>query len=203
MRTILAMAAMLLLASGHSAASSSERRIHAAGRAAPNGRTHAKAHSRVTGGVADPVKWVRESYDPAQRAAFDAATRTATGAAAAPASETGYSATPEFSPRLRALFVDDETYAHGQVGRLDFNPFSGANDDDIKGAKVTSEDVDGAPGRKVVTAKFRNMSVDQTIIFFWERIDGLWYIDDIAGRTAGEPSGWTLSLILKYGQGSI
>ena len=47
------------------------------------------------------------------------------------------------------------------------------------------------------------MNASQTITYYWERIGGLWYIDDIAGRTAGEPTGWTLSLILKYGQGSI
>jgi hypothetical protein len=47
------------------------------------------------------------------------------------------------------------------------------------------------------------MDADQTIIYFWERIGGLWYIDDIAGRTAGDPSGWTLSLILKYGHSEI
>ena len=52
---------------------------------------------------------------------------------------------------------------------------------------------------KVVTARFRNMDVDRTIAFFRQRIGGFRHIDDIAGRTAGEPSGWTLSLILKYG----
>lgn len=194
MRAVLAAAAALLLASGHSAACSSERQTPAAG---PN------AESATTGGVPDPEAWVRESYDPARRAAFDAATARAAGTADEPASEAGYSARPEFSPRLRALFREDEAYADGQIGRLDFNPFSGASDDDIRGADVTSEDVDGAPGRKVVTARFRNMDVDQTITYFWERIGGLWYIDDIAGRTAGERSGWTLSLILKYGHSPI
>jgi hypothetical protein len=198
---MLATAAMLLLASTLSASCSSESPVQA--KAGPKETVQAKAQSPATGGTADPVKWVRQSYDPAQRAAFDAAHPPGAGAAPAPASDGRYSATPEFSPRLRALFVDDETYAGDQIGRLDFNPFSGANDDDIKGAKVTSEDVDGAPDRKIVTARFRNMSVDQTIVYYWERIGGLWYIDDIAGRTTGERTGWTLSLILKYGQGSI
>jgi hypothetical protein len=199
MRTFLATAAMLLLASGHSAASGSESRIAANARPGPNG----KVQRPVTGGVADPAAWVSRSYDPARRAAFDAATPAAGATADGPASEGRYSATPEFSPRLRALFLDDESYADDGVGRLDFNPFSGANDDDIKRADVTSEEVDGAPDRRVVTARFHNMDADQTIIYFWERIGGLWYIDDIAGRTAGEPTGWTLSLILKYGHGSI
>lgn len=196
---ILTMAAVLLLASGHSAACSSESQSSAEGGAGPNGSAQATAGAALSGGVADPVAWVRQSYDPAGRAAFDAATPPAAGAADEPAAEAGYSATPVFSPRLRALFLDDETYADGEVGRLGFNPFSGASDDDIRGAAVASQDVDGASNRKIVTARFRNMDVDQTITFFWERIGGLWYIDDIAGRTAGEPSGWTLSLILKYG----
>ena len=192
MRTILAMTATLLLASGLSAAPRSESQSQ------PERKAQSNANAPVAGGVADPVTWVRESYDPARRAAFDAAAPEATEADA-PA-DGGYSATPEFTPRLRALFVDDESYAGGQIGRLDFNPFSGANDDDIKRADVTSQDVDGAPDRKIVTARFRNMDADQIITFFWKRIGGLWYIDDIAGRAAGETPGWTLSLILKYGQ---
>jgi hypothetical protein len=200
MRTILATAAVLLLASGPAAACSSESRSAAAAKSGPHAAAQANAAAPVTGGVADPAAWVRESYDPAGRAAFDAAFRPAAAASPdAPREAAGYSATPQFSPRLRALFAEDEAYADGQVGRLDFNPFSGASDDDIGGARVTSEDVHGAPDRKIVTAMFRNMDAEQTITFFWERIGGLWYIDDIAGRRAGEPYGWTLSLILKYG----
>ena len=196
MRKILATAAWLALASAPAAACSES--------GTPAAASEANASAPITGGVADPVAWVRASYDPAGRAAFDAAAPAAAQAVAdEPAGDAGYSAMPEFSPRLRALFADDERYADGEVGRLDFNPFSGASDDDIRGAAVTSEDVDGAPDRKIVTATFRNMGADQTILFFWERIGGLWYIDDIAGRTAGEPSGWTLSLILKYGRAGI
>lgn len=203
MRTVLSIAAVLL-ASALSAACSSESRPAAGEEAGSNATAQANVGASATGGVADPAAWVRESYDPAGRAAFDAVAQQEAGAAAdEAASGARYSARPEFSPRLRALFADDETYADGEIGRLDFNPFSGASDDDVQRADVTSQDVDGAPDRKVVIARFRNMDVDQTIIYFWERIGGLWYIDDIAGRTAGEPSGWTLSLILKYGHSAI
>ena len=182
MRTILAMAAMVLLASTPSAARSGET---------PG------AESSVKGGVADPAARVREIYDPAAQAAFD-------GAAAEEAAGDGrHSQNPLFSPRLRALFLDDEIYADGQVGRLDFNPFSGGNDDDVQAAEVAALDVDGAPDRRIVVARFRNMNAEQTVTYFWERIDGLWYIDDITGRTAGEPTGWALSLGLKYGHWPI
>jgi hypothetical protein len=204
MRKILARAAFLLLALGHAAACSGESRSSAESRSGSDGAAQVNAGAPITGGVADPAAWVRESYDPSSRGAFEAASRPAAGeSAVAPQEAAGYSATPQFSPRLRALFAEDESYAGGDIGRLDFNPFSGASDDDISGARVTSEDVDGAPDRRVVTAKFRNMSAEQTITFFWERIGGLWYIDDIVGRRAGEPHGWTLSLILKYGHASI
>ena len=202
MRMILATAAILLLA-GQSAASAGEGQGQAGSRSAPGSSANSPLTGGATGGVADPAAWVRASYDPATRAAFDASPPPPAGTANAPADDGRYSARPEFSPRLRALFADDEAYAGGEVGRLDFNPFTGAQDDDIKTALVTSEAVDGAPDRKVVTAKFRNMDASQTITYYWERIGGRWYIDDIAGRTAGEPTGWTLSLILKYGQGSV
>jgi hypothetical protein len=192
MRTILTTAAALLLVSCDSAASTGEGQASADSRSNPQGKAQPSAAPAAAGGVADPVAWVRASYDPAVRAPSDE-----------PQGDGRYSAMPIFSPRLRALFAEDEAYAAGEVGRLDFNPFSGASDDDVRGARVTSEDVDGSPGRKVVIARFRNMDADQTITFFWERIGGLWYIDDISGRTAGEPSGWALSLILKYGQRPI
>jgi hypothetical protein len=161
-----------LLALGCSAVSGAQSQTHGNPRGAASAEPRAAIRAPLVGGVDDPVAWVRQAYD---------------------------SSTPEFSPRLRALFAEDESYANGEVGRLDFNPFSGAQDDDIKRADVTSSDVDGAPDRKVVIAKFRNMDVNQTITFYWERLAGRWYIDDISGRTAGDPHGWTLSLILKFG----
>lgn len=139
------------------------------------------------GGVTDPVAWVRGAY-------------STSGGAEGQLSGGTYSSEPVFSPRLRALFRDDERYADGQVGRLGFNPFTGAQDDDIKQAAVVEHAVDGAADRKVVVARFQNMDASQVITYFFQRIAGRWYIDDIAGRQVGkdEPS-WALSLILKYG----
>jgi hypothetical protein len=181
-----------LLALSCSAVSGAQSQTHGNPRGAARAEPRAAIRAPLVGGVDDPVAWVRQAYDPASR--------QETGSSeSATAGDGGYSSTPEFSPRLRALFAEDESYANGEVGRLDFNPFSGAQDDDIKRADVTSSDVDGAPDRKVVIAKFRNMDVNQTITFYWERIAGRWYIDDISGRTAGDSHGWTLSLILKFG----
>jgi len=147
------------------------------------------AAAAQAGGVADPVAFVREAYSPA--------------AAATPAASfNGYSRQPEFSPRLRAMFADDERYANGEVGRLDFSPYTGAQDDEISQVNVTAAEVDGAADRRVVTAAFRNMGAAQTMRLYFERIGGRWYVDDIssAGRTGpGAQEPWTLSLILRYG----
>jgi hypothetical protein len=138
-------------------------------------------------GVDDPVAWVR--------AAYSAADDEGHGLSA-----DSYSKEPVFSPRLRALFADDERYAGGEIGRLDFNPFTGAQDDDIKQVAVEAHEVDGAAERKVVVARFQNMDTRQSITYYFERIGGRWYIDDIMGRATGkDEAGWALSLILKYG----
>lgn len=139
------------------------------------------------GGTEDPVAYVRGIYARSGRR----------GAAAAPQAFNGYSHEPIFSPRLQAMFADDEHYANGEVGRLEVNPFTGAQDDDIRNARVTAVQVEGNPDRRVVTARFRNMRQPTTMVFFFERIAGRWYIDDIAKRA---PAGWTLSLILRYGR---
>jgi hypothetical protein len=153
--------------------------------AAKGGAAAAQRQSARAGGVADPVAWVRAAYGPGTDGGLTA---------------DRYSQEKVFSPRLRALFLDDERYAGGEVGRLDFNPFTGAQDDDIKQVAVTSHEVDGAANRKVVVARFQNMDVRQVQTFFFERIGGRWYIDDIAGRQEGkDDSAWSLSLILKYG----
>ena len=141
------------------------------------------------GGVTDPIAFVRQVYTPAP-------------AGRSVAAFNGYSRQPEFSPRLRALFADDERYANGEVGRLAFNPYTGAQDDDVTQVSVTAEEVEGAADRRVVTAAFRNMGAAQTVRVYFERIGGRWYVDDIAsngraGASAQEP--WTLSLILRYG----
>ena len=157
------------------------------------GNGHAAAQGNgaapATGGVDDPVAFVREAFS----------ARPGSGAAT---SFNGYSREPEFSPRLRAMFEDDERYANGEVGRLAFNPYTGTQDDEISQVEVTGAEVEGAPDRRLVTAHFRNIGQPQTMHVYFERIGGRWYVDDIAspGRPGaqGQPP-WTLSLILRYG----
>jgi hypothetical protein len=130
-------------------------------------------------GVADPLAWVRAAY----------ASSPGSG------SEANDSDNPAYTPRLRSLFADEEKYADGEVGRLEFNYMTGAQDDDISELKLEERQVDGAPDRKIVTASFRNIGKPTAIQFLFERSGERWCLDDVHSS----PDGWTLSLILKYG----
>ena len=160
--------------------------------AAPHRPTASRQMARRTapaGGTLDPVAYVRNLY---------AAPGPAAQARGRPAADPGPdSSSPDLTPRLRALFLDDERYARGEVGRLEFNPYTGAQDEEITQLRVAARPVDGAPGRRIVTANFRNMNTDQRIVFFFERSGGRWFIDDILYASA--QGTWTLSLILRYG----
>ena len=138
-------------------------------------------------GIADPVAYIRQAYAPAQTAAD-------------PTVDRPESQNPEYSQRLRALFADDERYAAGEVGRLEFNFWSNGQDEDIKNATVSEEEVPGSADRKVVTARFHSFRW-VTTRFYFERNGGRWYLDDVASLGEGKDERpWTLSLILKYGQ---
>ena len=151
-----------------------------------------EAAAVVTGGVADPQAWVMNKYVGDRKVA--AQTSVA-------ADETANSQKPEYSPRLRALFAEEEKYARGEVGRLGFDFTTGAQDDDISDVKVTWRDIDGAP-RKAVTANFVNMGKPVEVVYYFEKIGDAWFLDDVASPGYGGADGtppWTLSLVLKYG----
>jgi hypothetical protein len=101
-----------------------------------------------------------------------------------------------YSDRLKGLLALDSKEAGGEVGRLDFDPWIDAQDWEIKNVKVTSEPVELAPSRRVVTATFKNIGRPENIHFYFERTKDGWKLDDM--RSVGKRS-WTLSLILKYG----
>jgi len=101
-----------------------------------------------------------------------------------------------YTPRLAALFALDTKEAGGEVGRIDFDFWSNAQDWDLSGVKVTGQPVEGAKDREVVIARFRNFRKPQEIHFYFEKAAAGWKLDD-ARSLVGEQ--WTLSLILKYG----
>jgi hypothetical protein len=131
--------------------------------------------------IADPVKFVTGLY--------------AKMAAATPASS--YVAPEDiYTPRLAALFALDTKEAGGEVGRMDFDFWSNAQDWQLGAVKVSGVPVEGAKDREVVIARFKNFGKPQEIHFYFEKTAAGWKLDD-ARSLMGEQ--WTLSLILKYG----
>lgn len=150
------------------------------------------APAAVAGGIDDPQAWVLTHYVEAEKAR---------GGAPDAAVDVPNSQRPEYSPRLRALFAEDEKYADGEVGRLEFDFTTGAQDDDIRQVKLTSRDIDGA-ARKAVTADFVNFGKPVQIVYYFEKIGDSWFLDDVASPGYGGQDGsppWALSLVLKYG----
>ena len=131
--------------------------------------------------IDDPVKFVSGLY--ARMAASTA--------------KTPYVAPEDiYTPHLAALFALESKDAGGEVGRLDFDFWSNAQDWQLSGVKVTGQPVEGAKDREVVIAKFRNFGKPQEIHLYFEKTAAGWQLDD-ARSLVGES--WTLSLILKYG----
>ncbi len=106
-----------------------------------------------------------------------------------------------YSERLRSLFATAEREAGEGMGRLDFDYWSNSQDPEIAGVRVTEQAVEGTDDRRIVSASFTNGGRPLTNRFFFERVNGRWFLDDVRNVPApGEDSdGWVLSLILKYG----
>ena len=129
--------------------------------------------------VADPAAFVTEVY-----AGF--------------AKNEGY-APPEdiYTPRLQALWdgmLKDQA-GSDEVGPIDFEFWTNAQDWRIHDVKVTTRDVYRRPDRKVVTAKFKNEDRAEELHFYFEKEGLSWRLDDV--RSVGKEA-WTLSLILNY-----
>ncbi len=101
-----------------------------------------------------------------------------------------------YTPRLDALFKLDTKEAHGEVGRIDFDFWMNGQDGTISGVTVSKADVDNAPGRIIVIAKFKNEKTANEIHFYFEKTAAGWKLDD-ARSMVGDL--WVLSLFLKYG----
>ena len=101
-----------------------------------------------------------------------------------------------YTPRLEALFALDKKEAGTDVGRMDFDIWSNAQDWQLSAVKVTGTPIANATGRERVVAKFKNNGKPEEVHFYFEKGKAGWQLDD-ARSLVGET--WTLSLILKYG----
>ena len=101
-----------------------------------------------------------------------------------------------YTPHLAELWAMEKREAGDEVGRMDFDFWSNAQDWELSAVKVTGQPVEGAKDREVVIAKFKNTGKPQEIHFYFEKTKAGWLLDD-ARSLVGESR--TLSLILKYG----
>jgi len=131
--------------------------------------------------IDDPVKFVAGLY--AKMAAATA--------------KTPYVAPEDiYTPHLAELFALEKKDAGDEVGRIDFDFWSNAQDWKLSAVRVTAVPVESAKDREVVIATFKNLGKPQEIHFYFEKSKTGWLLDD-ARSLVGET--WTLSLILKYG----
>jgi hypothetical protein len=106
-----------------------------------------------------------------------------------------------YSARLAGLIAADRREVGAvppNFGRLDFSFWVDAQDTDdaMPGVvKVTGLDAPHAPDRKVVDVTFTNYSPQENR-FYFEKTAAGWKLDDVSSPSEG----WTLSLILRYGQ---
>jgi hypothetical protein len=103
-----------------------------------------------------------------------------------------------YTPRLRALWdgmLKDQA-ASDEVGPIDFEPWTNAQDWRLTDVKVTSREVYRRPDLKVVTAAFKNDGRAEQIRLYFEKAADGWRLDDM--RSVGKEA-WTLSLLLRYG----
>jgi|GEM_PF-562902 len=102
-----------------------------------------------------------------------------------------------YTPRLQALWdgmLKDQA-AGDEVGPIDFDFWTNAQDWRLHDVKVTVREVFRRPDRKVVTARFKNEDRAEDLRFYFERDGANWRLDDV--RSVGKEA-WTLSLLLKY-----
>lgn len=108
-----------------------------------------------------------------------------------------------YTPRLAALFELDKREADEMgelVGNIWFEFWTNGNARQIRHVRVTGEFTDRGQKREIVTAQFHDSGEAKVVRFFFEKEESGWKLDDARAIKGGAfKSGWTLSLVLKYG----
>jgi hypothetical protein len=99
-----------------------------------------------------------------------------------------------YTPRLKALFAEDKRRANGEVGCIEFDFWTNAQDSGLRNVRVTSQDVPDHPDRKLVIATFLNLRQPEEIHFDFQKVGGKWLLDDVRSL---KKETWTLSKLLK------
>ena len=82
-----------------------------------------------------------------------------------------------FYKPLLDLYLKDQEDSKGEVGKIDFDPLYDSQDFEISGFNLVV--LPNKKGSGYVAARFRNMGVDQEIIFALQRTKMGWRIADI------------------------
>jgi hypothetical protein len=96
-----------------------------------------------------------------------------------------------YTPRLRSLMQKDRRQSKGEVGCLDGVFWVNAQDWQLSDVKVTA--LPETKGRQVVVATFRNLGKPEEIRFEFQRVAGVWRLDE--ARSTGADA-WTLTQLL-------
>ena len=94
-----------------------------------------------------------------------------------------------YDPLLK-LYLSDQRQSKGEVGKIDFDPLYDAQDFQITNFTIVPLNNKGGDG--LVAARFKNIGVDEEILFEMRRIKTGWRIADIKYK-----DGRTLMTILK------
>ena len=89
-----------------------------------------------------------------------------------------------FSDPLLKLYLTDQRQSKGEVGKIDFDPLYDAQDFKITNFKIVR--LNSKDGDEMVAARFKNIGVDEEIVFEMRKIKTGWRIADIKykdGRT--------------------
>jgi hypothetical protein len=89
-----------------------------------------------------------------------------------------------FAPGLAALIIKDRRDAHGEVGKLDSDPFVDAQDWEIDAFDIAVADV--APNKARATIKFSNLGAARTVVLDLVKIKSDWRISDITWLRDGK-----------------
>lgn len=133
--------------------------------------------------VADPAAFVRQLYQTYRKGE-------------APEIEAVY------NQRLRAIRAEMDKDAAGEVPRMNYDLLVDGQDFEIGAVKVTGDEVEGRPDRRIVVARFTNFGKPKTVRFYFEKTGAAWLLDEalLDRAAAGEPpESLALSLAMKYG----
>ena len=89
------------------------------------------------------------------------------------------------SKELNALFDRDQKEANGEVGRIDFDPYVDGQDYEISNLKIGTPTITG--DKATVEVTFKNMDMEEDMVFALVKEDGGWKIDDVKSKGGADP----------------